>query len=373
MKFSINKNTILNELINVNRAISSRNIIPILNGISFDLESEGLYLLASDSDLTIKSFIPADKIEKIEKCGTIIIQSKYLIDIIKKMPSDIINFEVIDDLKIVIFTDTSKYNLNCLNVLDYPEIDLSDSQNSFKINAKIIKDMINQTIFAVSSQETRPLLTGINILINGNIMEIIATDSYRLAKKTITLNNPVNEAVNIVIPGKNMQELDKIITEFDTDVEVHIFNNKIKFVYENITFQSNLLNGKYPNTSNFIPQEFNYIVNANLNDLYNSIDRAALLIQNKEKSQVRMETQSDSLCISSFSPEIGKVEDHISVSMNTDDNLSISYSPKYMMDALKTFDGEDITIYMISDSKPIVLKSLTDESLIQLILPIKTY
>ena len=107
MKFSINKNTILNELTNVSRAISTRNIIPILNGIKFELNSDGLYLTASDSDLTIKSYIPKDKIENVEKEGVIIIQSKYLLDIIKKMPSDIINFEGVDDNKIIIFSDNS--------------------------------------------------------------------------------------------------------------------------------------------------------------------------------------------------------------------------------------------------------------------------
>lgn len=373
MKFSINKNIILNELVSVARAISSRNLIPILNGISFDLQDEGLSLLASDSDLSIKSFIKKDDIINIEQTGRIIIQSKYLIDIIKKMPSNVINFEVIDDLKIVIYTETSKYSLNCLNIDEYPEIDLPDSNNNVILKSKVVKDLINQTIFATSNQESRPLLTGINILINGNIMEVIATDSYRLAKKTIMLDKNVNEVVNIVIPGKNISELDKIIEKDDVDVELHIFNNKIKFKYENIQFQSNLLNGTYPNTNSFIPTEFNYIITAKLNDFYDSIDRASLLTQNKEKNQVRMQTETTSLCISSFAPEVGKVEDRINISMNTDDNIAISFSPKYMMDAIKTFEDEEIMIFMISDSKPIVLKSPNDENLIQLILPIKTY
>ena len=138
MKFSINKNIILQELINVSRAISSRNIIPILNGIKFELNQEGLYLTASDSDLTIKSFIPKDKIESVETEGIIIIQSKYLLDIIKKMPSDIINFEVVDDLKIIIYSDNSEYNLNCLNSLDYPEIQLEDNDKHIDLDSSTL-------------------------------------------------------------------------------------------------------------------------------------------------------------------------------------------------------------------------------------------
>jgi len=373
MKFSINKNIILNELINVSRAISSRNIIPILNGIKFDLNNEGLYLTGSDSDLTIKSYIPKDKIESVEKEGVIIIQSKYLLDIIKKMPGEIVNFEVVDDLKIIIYSDNSEYNLNCLNSLDYPEIQLEDNTTHINLLSSELKKMINQTSFAVSNQESRPLLTGLNIKINGDILECVATDSYRLAKKVITLATPYEENVNIVIPGRTICELDKILEDKEENVEIHVFPKKIMFKYNNIIFQTNLLNGEYPNTSNFIPTEFTHIVKVNLNNYYSSLDRAALLTQSKEKNIVKMELLENTLILSSFASEIGKVEDKIQVERNIQDPLSISFSSKYMMDALKTFDSEDITINMTTDSKPIILKATDDDSLVQLILPIKTY
>ena len=371
MKFSINKNIILQELTNVSRAISSRNIIPILNGIKFEVTQEGLYLTASDSDLTIKSYIPKDKIENVEKEGVIIIQSKYLLDIIKKMPSEIINFEVVDDLKIIIFADNSEYNLNCLNSLDYPEIALEDNTTHINIKANELKKMISQTIFAVS--QSRPLLDGINIKINGNVLECIATDSYRLAKKVLNLPTPYEEMVNIIIPGRTIGEFDKILNDNEDNVEMHIFPKKVMFKYNNIVFQTNLLNGEYPNTSSFIPTEFIHVVTANLNNFYASIDRAALLTQSKEKNIVKMELNDDQLILSSFASEIGKVEDKITVKRNVTEPMAISFSSKYMMDALKTFESDEILINMNTDSKPIILKVPGDDSLIQLILPIKTY
>ncbi len=373
MKFRIKKNIILEQLVNVSKAISSRNIIPILNGIKFELTEEGLTLMASDTDLTIRSFIEKEKIESIESTGTIIIQSKFLIDIIRKMPSDIVNFEVIDDLKIMIYTDNSKYNLNCLNSLDYPQIDIEENDNFITLKSGALKTLIKQVIFAISTQESRPLLTGINIKVNGNVLEAIATDSYRLAKKTIILDENYSLPVDIVIPGKNIDNLDKILEDSEDLVEIHIFNNKILFKYKNVDFQSNLLNGTYPNTSSFIPNDFIFIITTKLNDLFSSIDRAALLAQSKEKNIIKMETKENMLEISSFASEIGKVEDYINIDKNTSEDISISFSAKYMMDALKTFDSEDITIFMNGDSKPIILKSATDETLIQLILPIKTY
>ena len=372
MKFTIDKNILLENLINVIRAISPKNIIPILNGIKFELNSEGLYLTASDSDLTIKSFIPASNIESIEEEGTIILQSKYIIDIIRKLPSNTINIEVIDGLKIRIYTDNSQYHLNCLNKEDYPQIILEETNNPIILDSDILKNTIKQTLFAVSLQESRPLLTGINFKIIGKNMEVVATDSYRLAKKIINLDKEYPENIDITIPGKNINEFDKILSD-QNDVEIHLFNNKILFKYKNIIFQSSLLNGNYPNTSNLIPNEFEIIINTSLDNYFSSIDRAALLTQSKDKNIVRMETEGNILNISSFSSEIGKVEDKINITKNTDKNISISFSSKYMMDALKTFNDEELLILLNNDSSPIILKSVKDESLIQLILPIKTY
>ena len=372
MKLTINKNILLESLVNVVRAISPKNIIPILNGIKFELTGEGLNLIASDSDLTIKSFIPKSEIESIDEEGTIIIQSKYIIDIIRKLPSDLVNIEVIDGLKIRIYTDSSQYNLNCLNTEDYPQIILEESKNPITISSEIIKNMIKQTIFAVSVQESRPLLTGLNLKINGKVLEVVATDSYRLAKKTIILETEYPEVVNITIPGKNINEFDKIISD-DSDVELHLFSNKVLFKYRNIIFQSSLLNGNYPNTSNLIPNDFEIIINSSLSNYYASIDRAALLTQSKDKNIVRMETNGNILNVSSFASDIGKVEDKIEISKNTDKDISISFSSKYMLEALRTFNEDELLILLNDDSSPIILKSVQDESLIQLILPIKTY
>ncbi len=372
MKFTIDKNILLESLVNVVRAINPKNIIPILNGIKFELNENGLNLMASDSDLTIKSFIPKKDIKSVEAEGTIIIQSRYIIDIIRKLPGDEVNIEVIDGLKIRIYTDNSQYNLNCLNTEDYPQILLEESNNPIKINSGIVKSMIKQTIFAISLQESRPLLTGLNLKINSNVLEVVATDSYRLAKKTINLDFEYPEKVDITIPGKNINEFDKILSDED-DVEIHLFTNKILFKYKNILFQSSLLNGNYPNTSNLIPNDFEIIINSSLTNFYNSIDRAALLTQSKDKNIVRMETENNILNISSYASEIGKVEDRIEINKNTENDIAISFSSKYMMDALKTFNEDELLILLNDDSSPIVLKSVKDESLIQLILPIKTY
>jgi len=372
MKFTIEKSIILENLSNVVKAISPKNIIPILNGVKFELSKEGLYLTASDSELTIRAFIGNDNIKKIEEEGSIIIQSKYILDIIRKMPSDEINFELMDDLKIKISSDNSQYDLNCLDPKEYPTLKLEEVDKPIVLDGMTFKSIISQTSFAISTQELRPLLTGLNFNIVGDVLECIATDSYRLAKKNIKLDNPVDDDINIVIPGKNIMELDKIIVD-EEPVEMHVFSNKVLFKYKNIVFQSNLLSGTYPNTSNLIPKDFAIIINTNSSNFFSAIDRAALLTQNKDKNIVKMRLKDSQLVINSYASEIGKVEEKLDVETKDDATIDISFSAKYMLDALKTIKDEEILILLNGEVKPIVIKSVTDESLIQLILPIKTY
>jgi len=372
MKFTIDKGLLLENLNNVSRAISTKQIIPVLSGIKFDLTKSGLALTASDSELTIRSIISSDLIQKIEKEGSIIIQSRYIVDIIRKMPSDVIDFEIIDGLKIKISTDNSQYNLNCLDAKDYPNLKIDTHKNPLIFKSEVFKTIINQTSFAISAQESRPLLTGINVKINGNILECIATDSYRLAKKTVVLEDTVEEEINIIVPGKNLIELDKILPDAEA-LEVHIFNNKILFKFKNIEFQSNLLSGSYPNTNNLIPNEFEIIVNTKHNEYSSSIDRAALLTQSKDKNIVKMKIDEGVMIINSYASEIGKVEEKLNIDTSKDAKIDISFSAKYMLDALKTIKEDDILILLNGEVKPIIIKSISDESLIQLILPIKTY
>ncbi len=372
MKFTIDKNIILENLNNVIKGVSTKNVIPVLNGIKFDLTNQGLSLTASDSELTINSFIEAKEIATIESTGTIVIQSKFILDIIRKLPSDLIHFEMIDRLKIRIYTENAQYNLNCLDANDYPNLKMDEHKDPVLLNGEVLKSLINQTVFAISTQELRPLFTGINITIMGDLLVFLATDSYRLAKKNIKLSTSVATDINIVIPGKNIIELEKIIVD-DECVEMHIFNNKVLFKYKNIKFQTNLLSGTYPNTSNLIPTEFGIIAKLNKADFTASVDRAALLTQGKDKNIIKMKIENKEMVINSYASEIGKVEEKLEVDTDPTAMIDISFNSKYMLEALRTIKEEEILLMMTNDVKPIVIKSVTDESLIQLILPIKTY
>ena len=374
MKLKIKKDLLLENLNKVSKAISTKNLIPFLSGIKFELKQDGLTLTASDNDITIQTFIPVDKDDMtIEKEGIIIIQGKYILDIVKKLPDEFINIEVIDDLKILIYTENSEFNLNGISQSEYPKINLEEKEDFVSINNRIFKAIVNQTAFATSNDESRQILTGINFKINGNIMECNATDSYRLARKVITLPTPSEENYNVVVPGKNVIEFSRILNDNDNNIEIHIFNNKILFKYDNIIFQSRLISGSYPNTSNLFPNDCILKVTANLNDLYDVIDRASILTSDREKNIVTLETNDNTLIMRSSSAEIGRVEEKMAIEKDNDENIKISFSARYMMEALRSFTGDKVELSFVGEVKPIIIKDKDDEELTQLVLPIRTY
>ncbi len=375
MKFTIKKEILLDALNKVSKAISTKNVIPVLAGIKFNLTKKKLTLTASDNDITIQTYIDCnnEEIIKVKQEGSIIIQGKYILDIVRKLPDPYINIEVVDELKILIYTENSEFNLNGISESEYPTVDLSESKNHIELSTELLKEIVYQTSFATSIDENKAILNGINFNIVGNILECNATDSYRLARKVISLGNAATENLNIVIPSRNLVEFIKIIDDSNETVKIHIFNNKILFKYQNLLFQSRLINGTYPNTSNLLPKDSLVKIHFNINDFYNVVDRVSILTSDKDKNIVTLETDGNKLIMKSSSAEIGRVEEKMYITKDNEIDIKVSFSAKYMMDALKSFSTETVELAFVGEIKPIVLKSNEDETLTQLVLPIRTY
>lgn len=375
MKFIIKKDLMMEALSKVSKAISTKNLIPVLSGIKMELNKKRLLLTASDNDITIQIEIPKENDEDfiIEQEGSIIVQGKYILDIVRKLPSEFINIEVIDGFRIRIYTENSEFNLNGIIESEFPNISLNESKDKLEITSEDLKQIVMQTSFASSHEESKPILTGINFNFIGDILECNATDSYRLARKVIKLNKELTENYNIVIPSHNLEELIKILDEENQTVEVHIFNNKVLFKCKNLKFQSRIINGTYPNTTNLLPKEYFFNITVDLNQFYSVVDRASILISDKEKNIVTLETEGNDLYIRSQAAEIGKVEEKMTIHNESGKNIKISFSAKYMMDALKSFSTKSVDINFVGEIKPIIIKASDDDSLTQLVLPIRTY
>ena len=375
MKFTIKKEVLMEAINKVSKAISSRNVIPVLAGIKFELTSKKLVLTASDNDITIQTHIDCnnEEIIKVKEVGSIIIQGKYISDIVRKLPDPYINIEVVDELKILIYTENSEFNLNGISESEYPNIDLGESKSHIELLPSVLKEIVNQTAFATSIDENKAILNGINFNITGDMLECNATDSYRLARKVIKLDKVSKENQNIVIPSRNLVEFTRIIDDSDEMIEIHIFNNKILFKYQNLLFQSRLINGTYPNTSNLLPKDYLVKLHFNINQFYDVVDRVSILTSDKDKNTVTLETDGNNLIMKSSSAEIGRVEEKMTITKDQDIDVKVSFSSKYMMDALKSFNTETVELHFVGEIKPILLKSSEDETLTQLVLPIRTY
>ena len=376
MKLKIKRDLLLENLNKVSKAISTKNLIPTLSGIKFELNKKGLTLTASNNDITIQKFIPIkDKNINVEKEGTIIIQGKEILDIVRIIPDEDINIEVMDELKVLIYTDDEriKYDLNVININEYPNIDLEKSDNFVEIEKDEFLNIIKETAFATSNDESRPVLTGINFKINGDILESSATDSYRLAKKEIRLKKVIEEAHNIIIPGKNIVEFSRIIDSGEGNIKLHIFNNKVLFEDENLLFQSRLISGNYPNTSKLIPEESMLKITADLFMLKSVIEQASILTSDKEKNVVSLTTDGDLLIVKSVSNEKGRAETKMDIKKNNKENITIAFSAKYMTEALNALRTKEVELSFVGEVKPITIKNTEDDGLIQLVVPIRTY
>lgn len=369
MHFKIKRLKLLNALAKAARAVSIRSPLPVLTGVKFDLQSDRLILTGSDSDITIQTIINVDDDLKIYEEGAVVLNSKYILDIVRKINSDDIEIEIIDGLLTRIKGSQIEFNLNGTDAIEYPRIDLSKTGTHFMINSIILKDIISETKFAASDKETRPILTGINFKAHDKILECIATDSYRLAKKIISLEEDIT--FNITIPKMSLDEISKII-EKDEIIELYVSDRKVLFSFDNNIVQTRLIDGTYPDTSRLIPSQFDYILNINKNDLVNAIDRVSLLLS-EQNNIIKLEMSDEEVILSSYQQEIGSVEENLASSFYKGQPLSISFSSKYANDAIKAFSRDKIKILFTGEMKPFIVKDQEKDDLLQLVLPVRTY
>lgn len=378
MKFDIMRDRLLDGLNNVMKAVSSKTTIPILTGIKIDVTDEGMTLTGSDADITIQTFIPVEEdgeqLINISETGSIVLQARMFNEIVRKLPTNDVEIQVANGLQTHIRSGKSEFHLIGSDASEYPLLPEVSTDQQFMMPADLLKSIIRETVFAVATSESRPVLTGVNWQINGNELNCIATDSHRLARRKVSLEQLPVDVNSVVIPGKSLNELNKILGDSTNPVQIVITSQQVLFKADNVLFFSRLLEGNYPETSRLIPEEYKTNITINGKSLLQAIDRASLLAREDRNNVVRFETFDDNVVeISSNSPEIGKVEEQIQVETLEGENLKISFSAKYMMEALKAIDGQDVVIQFTGAMRPFILRSVHDDAILQLILPVRTY
>ncbi|AKM17385.1 DNA polymerase III subunit beta [Geobacillus stearothermophilus] len=378
MNISIDREALARSVQDVMKAVSTRTTIPILTGIKLTATALGVTLTGSDSDISIESFIPLEKegrlLVDVKRPGSIVLQARFFAEIVKKLPQQTVEIETEDNFLTVIRSGHSEFRLNGLNADEYPRLPQIEEENVFQIPADLLKTIIRQTVFAVSTSETRPILTGVNWKVENNELVCTATDSHRLAMRKVKIEAGHAVSYNVVIPGKSLNELSKILDDGSAPVDIVITANQVLFKAEHLLFFSRLLDGNYPETARLIPTESKTTMTVNAKEFLQAIDRASLLAREGRNNVVKLTTLPGGLLeISSVSPEIGKVTEQLQAESLEGEELNISFSAKYMMDALRTLDGTDIQISFTGAMRPFVLRPLYTDSMLQLILPVRTY
>ncbi|MDW0114354.1 MULTISPECIES: DNA polymerase III subunit beta [Sporosarcina] len=378
MKFEIMRDWLLEGLNDVMKAISQKVANPILTGVKIEVNDKGLTMTGSDSDITICTFIPVEEngeqIIRVIESGSIILQAKVFSEIVRKLPTNDVTIEVENGLQTHIQSGKSEFHLIGSSTDDYPVLPNVKDEYRFSLPSDLMKSIIRETVFAVSQQETRPILTGVHWETIDEKLVCVATDSHRLARREIVPENMPESAFSVVIPGKSLQELNKILEDNTELVDIVIADQQVLFKSRNVLFYSRLLEGNYPDTSRLIPAEHKTTVHVNGRQLLQAIDRASLLAREERNNIVRFSADGGKIIeISSNSPEIGKVEESIEAIDVNGEDLKISFSAKYMMDALKAIDAQDIAIHFTGAMRPFILKSTDSDSILQLILPVRTF
>lgn len=377
MEFSIQRDYFITQLNDTLKAISPRTTLPILTGIKIDANHEGIVLTGSDSEISIEITIPnqidGEEIVSIIEPGSVVLPGRFFVDIIKKLPGKDVKLSTNEQFQTLITSGHSEFNLSGLDPDQYPLLPQVSSEDALQLPIKVLKNIIAQTNFAVSTSETRPVLTGVNWLIQENELICTATDSHRLAVRKLKLEDEDITDKNVIIPGKALAELNKIMSDNDEHIDIFFASNQVLFRVGNVNFISRLLEGHYPDTSRLFPENYEIKLELNNSDFYHAIDRASLLAREGGNNVIKLSTGEEVIELSSTSPEIGTVKEEVTANDVEGGSLKISFNSKYMMDALKAIDHDEVEVEFFGTMKPFILKPKDDDSVTQLILPIRTY
>lgn len=379
MKFTVNRLELLNRLRDVQLAISNKTTIPILTGLKLEASSNGLKMTGSNSDISIETMLSTgneDANLDIDEPGSIVLQpARFFADIVNKLADETFTFEVNTQLQASISSANSFFTINALDAASYPYLPEIDTSESFTLPVKLLKKVIEQTVLAVSKHESRPILTGVNFSIEEGKLKAVATDSHRLSQRIIPVSVPEDLSFQIVIPGDSLTELSKVLTDDIEEVKVALAENQILFMTEDTYFYSRLLEGNYPQTDQLIPNDSSTQIDVNVKTLKGAVARTSLLSHAGKNNVVKLIVEDGDLQLTSNSPEVGYVEEDVSVDSLEGENLEISFNPDYLRDALNTFEGNRVTLKLISTLRPFVIVPIeaeNDYDFIQLITPIRT-
>lgn len=376
IQFSINKTAFLQALTITKRAIGTKNAIPVLSTVKIVVSTEGITLIGSNGQISIENFISVQDENAgllISSPGAILLEAAFFLNVVSSLPDVVLDFKEIEQKQVVLISGKSEITLKGKDSDQYPRLQEVVTSKPLVLPTKVLKQTINETAFAASTQESRPILTGVHfVLTEHKNLKTVATDSHRMSQRKIVLEQ-TGDDFNVVIPSRSLREFTTVFTDDIETVEVFFSNNQLLFRSEHISFYTRLLEGTYPDTDRLIPTEFKTTVTFDATNLRHSMERARLLSSATQNGTVKLEIQNGIVSAHVNSPEVGKVNEELDTLEVSGENLVISFNPAYLIEALKATASEQVKISFISAVRPFTLvPNVEGEDFIQLITPVRT-
>jgi len=364
MKVICSKDNLTEGINVVQKAVSTKTTLPILEGILLEC-GENFKLTGNDLEIGIECTVEAD----IKEAGSIVINSRVFGDIVRKLPESEVLIEVKENNMVTIECENSYFEIKGIPSTGFPKLPTIKKENTFKISQKLVRDMIKQTIFAVSTDENRPILTGSLIECKNGEITFVAIDGFRLAMRK---NKIDNESLNlrVVVPGKTLNEISKILQPLDDEITIYSTNNQIMFDIGNCKVVSRLIEGEYLNYRSSITEDYETKIRVNKKELLSSIERASLIITSDEKRYpVVFYIEEDKMIVTS-NTNVGTVKEEINV--ETDGNkIDIGFNPRYFIDALRVIDEEVIDVSFATNLGPCIIRPIDNDDFIYLIAAVR--
>lgn len=366
MKFSCSKDELMNALNICQKAVSTKTSNPLLEGILFKSYDQTLLLRSTNLEIGIQIVIDAD----VAIDGEIVIKSSLIGELIRKLSGSEVFIETNSKNQVKIDCLMSNFTIKGLEADEYPQFPEVIDDYSFSVDADVLKDLIRGTIFAVAVIENIPVLTGVKVEISEDNINLIAMDGYRLAFRTAKLMNALEEPNSVIIPSKSLSEIAKVIAAYSGEIVVKFSKNQIFFEMDRIQFTSRLLEGDFIDYKQIIPSEKTSHVKINRKLLIESSERAALLAREGKNNLIKLDFNQEQLILTSNAAEIGDVFEVIPI-INEGEAIKIAFNSKYLIEALKAIEEEDLIINMTTSVGPGVLLPQEGSEFVYLILPVR--
>ncbi len=363
MKFDCAKDTLIQAVNIVSRSVSSKAVQPVLEGILFQVDHDRLELTATNMEISVKTAIPVNCTE----AGSVVLQSNLIADVVRKLSGSDVFFEIDDNYQTKIECGLSTFNLRGLPDDEFPGFPPIADDDEFIIDSVELKSMINDTVFAVAQRENIPVLTGMKLEISGDQIRVIALDGYRLAVREGKLIKPASEDLSVIVPGKSMSELARLLPDAEENIVVNLSKSQIFFEIGETRYTSRLLEGEFINFRNIIPKEKNTSVVIDRQELLLGTERTALMARVGKNNLIKMDFEGDKVILTSNAEDVGTARDMVPI-QKTGDDIRIAFNSKFVIDVLRALKADKITMDFTNQVGPMTIEG---EGYTYLILPVR--